>query len=60
MNRNQNRLDVLLADPNTGDNLILLTETDPAWIDVPEEVQFVGRTGSCCSPSETVGGTPTC
>lgn len=43
MNRHQNRLDFLLADPATGDVTLLLTETDTAWVDVPSDVRFVGK-----------------
>jgi dipeptidyl-peptidase-4 len=43
MNRIQNRLDVLLVDPSSGESRILLTETDAAWVDIPEEARFVGE-----------------
>ncbi len=33
LNRHQNRLDVLLADPHTGTARVILTETDSAWVD---------------------------
>jgi dipeptidyl-peptidase-4 len=33
LNRHQNRLDLLLADPRTGDTRVILTETDSAWVD---------------------------
>jgi len=42
MNRIQNRLDILLADPLTGAMEVLFTETDNAWVDVPDEVKFAG------------------
>lgn len=42
MNRIQNRLDVLLADPRTGEARTLLTENDAAWVEVPDDVRFVG------------------
>jgi dipeptidyl-peptidase-4 len=38
MNRIQNRLDVLIADAATGRSRTLLTETDPAWIDIRDNV----------------------
>ena len=42
--RLQNRLDLLLTDPQTGATTLVLTEQDPAWVDSPGEVTFVGRT----------------
>jgi dipeptidyl-peptidase-4 len=38
--RLQNRLDLLLADPQTGTTTVVLTEQDPAWVDTPGEVSF--------------------
>ncbi len=42
--RLQNRLDLLLADPQTGATTLVLTEEDPAWVDTPGEVTFVKET----------------
>ena len=42
--RLQNRLDLLLADPQTGVVTPVLTEEDPAWVDTPGEVTFVKET----------------
>ncbi|HEX5724181.1 MAG TPA: DPP IV N-terminal domain-containing protein [Longimicrobiaceae bacterium] len=41
LNRHQNRLDVLLADAATGRSRVLFTESDPAWVDVDEDLRFV-------------------
>ncbi len=41
MNRLQNRLDFLLADTETGQTHLLLTETDPAWIRITDNVFFL-------------------
>ena len=42
LNRLQNRLDVLLADATTGRTRVLFTESDSAWVDVDDDLRFVG------------------
>jgi dipeptidyl-peptidase-4 len=42
--RLQNRLDLLLADPQTGATTLVLTEEDSAWVDTPGEVTFLAET----------------
>ncbi|HEX2201812.1 MAG TPA: S9 family peptidase [Longimicrobium sp.] len=42
LNRHQNRLDVLLADARTGAARVLFTDTDPAWVEVDDDMAFVG------------------
>jgi len=42
--RLQNRLDLLLADPQSGETTLVLTEQDSAWVDSPGEVTFVAET----------------
>lgn len=37
INRRQNALDVLLADPQTGSTQVVLTERDNAWIDIHDD-----------------------
>jgi dipeptidyl-peptidase-4 len=39
--RLQNRLDLLFADPETGEARTVLSEKDEAWVDAPGEVKFV-------------------
>jgi dipeptidyl-peptidase-4 len=41
MNRAQNRIDLLLADPHTGRTRVLLTESDSAWVDVAGDVYLI-------------------
>ncbi|HYJ80938.1 MAG TPA: S9 family peptidase [Longimicrobiaceae bacterium] len=42
LNRHQNRLDVLLADARTGTVRTLFTDADSAWVDVDDDLTFVG------------------
>ncbi len=41
LNREQNKLDLLLADAPTGKSSTLLTETDPYWINVSDDLHFL-------------------
>lgn len=41
LNRMQNKLELLLADINTGKSNIILTETDAAWVDVHDDLFFL-------------------
>ncbi|HEX2187444.1 MAG TPA: DPP IV N-terminal domain-containing protein [Longimicrobiaceae bacterium] len=41
MNRLQNRIDVLLADANTGRSRALFSDADSAWVDVDDDLTFV-------------------
>jgi dipeptidyl-peptidase-4 len=41
LNRVQNRLDLLLADPSTGSASLLLHEQDPYWVDVSDGYRFL-------------------
>jgi dipeptidyl-peptidase-4 len=41
LNRNQNKLDLLLADAATGKSLTLLTEQDRYWINVNDDLHFL-------------------
>jgi len=40
LNRRQNTLRIMLADPRTGKAQTILTETDDAWIDVHDELMW--------------------
>lgn len=42
-NRLQNKLRVLLADPATGKTKLVLTETDKAWVDNDNEIEWIGK-----------------
>ncbi|MFH1851820.1 MAG: S9 family peptidase [Candidatus Neomarinimicrobiota bacterium] len=41
LNRKQNRLELLLADPRTGATRVILTETDPCWVDMTDDWRFL-------------------
>ena len=41
-NRLQNTLKVMLADPATGETKLILTETDQAWVDNDNPIQWIG------------------
>jgi len=41
LNRIQNRLDLMLADPSTGSTSLLLREQDPYWVDVSDSYRFL-------------------
>ncbi|HWQ03685.1 MAG TPA: S9 family peptidase, partial [Candidatus Nitrosotenuis sp.] len=40
LNRAQTRLDLLFADAATGTSKVILTETDPAWINLQDDLYF--------------------
>lgn len=42
-NRLQNTLKVLLADPLTGKTKLVLTETDKAWVDNDNGIEWIGK-----------------
>lgn len=42
LNRDQNRLELRVMEPAAAASRILLTEEDPAWVDVPEAPVFAG------------------
>jgi dipeptidyl-peptidase-4 len=41
LNRHQNRLDVMLADARTGASRTVFTDTDPAWVEVDDDFQWI-------------------
>ncbi len=41
LNRLQNKLELLLADANSGQTRVVLTETDPCWVDVRDDLTFL-------------------
>jgi dipeptidyl-peptidase-4 len=40
LTRDHERLDLLMADTGSGESRIVLTETDPAWIDITRDLMF--------------------
>ncbi len=55
MNRLQNRLDLLVADSQTGKTRNLERETDPAWISITDNVFFLQDTNHFLRTSEVSG-----
>ena len=53
-NRAQTRLDLLAVDPETGASEILLTEIDPAWVNLTDDLTFL-EDGSFLWTSERTG-----
>ncbi|MBN2426265.1 MAG: S9 family peptidase [Calditrichaceae bacterium] len=41
LNRLQNQLDLMMVDVSTGKSKIVLTETDPCWIDIEDNLFFI-------------------
>ena len=43
LNREQNKLEVMLGNAKTGDVKTILTETDKAWVDVTDDLQWFNK-----------------
>jgi dipeptidyl-peptidase-4 len=41
LNRDQNHLDLMVAEPSTGETRTLLSEKDPAWINIRDDLHFL-------------------
>jgi dipeptidyl-peptidase-4 len=54
LNRAQNKLELLLADPAAGAARVLLTEEDPAWVNLRDDLRFLAD-GSFLWTSESDG-----
>ncbi|MFQ5676816.1 MAG: S9 family peptidase, partial [bacterium] len=55
LNRLQNHLDVLLADTENGNTRPIVTDTNPAWIDVRHEMLFLHNKDQFIMTSEKPG-----
>lgn len=55
MNRLQNKLDLLLADANTGSSKVLFTETDSAWVSLTDNMYFMNDQKRFLRTSESSG-----
>jgi dipeptidyl-peptidase-4 len=55
LNRIQNHLDLLQADPATGASRIVLQETDPHWINVADDLRFLRHGAELLWSSERSG-----
>lgn len=53
-NRTQTRLDILMVDPDTGASRVIVTETDPAWINLSHDFHALAD-GSFLWTSERSG-----
>lgn len=43
LNRKQNKMELLFADVSTGRTKLIVTDTDPAWVDVTDDLNFIGE-----------------
>ena len=55
LNRVQDRLDLLVADPQTGATRLGLRETSPTWINVTDDLRFLPKTGRFLWSTERSG-----
>src|SRR5690606_23390183 len=55
LTRDHQRLDLMLADAATGETRTLLTERDPAWIDITADLTFLKRREGFVWTSENSG-----
>ncbi len=55
LNRLQNKLELLLADVRSGKIRVILTETDPCWVDVRDDLTFLKKTNQFLWTSERSG-----
>jgi len=60
LNRKQNRLDLIFANPETGESRIVLSETDSSgWVDCSDMVRFLGTAALSGRPNGPTGCTCT-
>jgi len=55
LNRLQNKLDLLFADVNSGATRIVLSDTDPCWVDVQDDLTFLKKKEQFLWTSERSG-----
>jgi len=55
LNRLQNKLDLLFADVNSGATRIVLSDTDPCWVDVQDDLTFLKKKEQFIWTSERSG-----
>jgi len=55
LSRNHQRLDVLEADVDSGRSRVVLTDTDPAWLDLTDDLRFIGSGDAFVWTSEKSG-----
>nr|HML85157.1 S9 family peptidase [Bacteroidales bacterium] len=55
MNRLQNKLEILLADANTGASKVVFTETNPCYIEITDDMTWLPQPGEFLITSERDG-----
>jgi dipeptidyl-peptidase-4 len=55
LNRLQNKLDLLFADVNSGGTRIVLSDKDPCWVDVQDDLTFLAKKEQFIWTSERSG-----
>ena len=55
MNRLQNKLELLRAEPGSGKTTVILTDTDSCWVDIVDEIVFLNDDKRFLWPSERDG-----
>jgi len=55
LNRHQNFLELLMANTSTGKSKVIVTDTDPAWIDVRHDISFLKTRDQIIWSSEKSG-----
>jgi dipeptidyl-peptidase-4 len=55
LNRHQNRLELLFADPQTGQSRVFFEETNTSWIDIHDDLTFLPGDGQFLWTSERDG-----
>ncbi len=55
LNRQQNKLDVLVADPTTGTSKTILTEVEKTWVDIKTDYVFLKKSDNFIWSSERDG-----
>jgi len=43
LSRDHKTLDLLLGDTNSGETRVIVTDTDPAWVDTTDDLMFLGN-----------------
>lgn len=55
LNRKQNKMELLFADVSTGKTKLIATDTDPAWVDVTDDLFFLKKKDQFIWTSEKSG-----
>ncbi len=55
LNRMQNHLEMLLADATTGNSKTIITDSDPDWVDIQDDIQFLKNKDEMIWTSEKSG-----